>query len=98
MEENPFTNREITAMFEKQNSMLQDMAKTLSRIEENTENTQRRVETLEKRNENRDGASGVWRGIGITIAMVVLGYMSWIGLQIFHITNTLSQYEEITTP
>jgi len=50
MTELPYSNREILAMFEKHNNILTDMSKTLKRIEQNTEDTQVRVEKLELRN------------------------------------------------
>jgi len=95
MTELPYSNREILAMFEKHNSILMDMSKTLKRIEENTEDTQTRVEKLELRNADKDGQNSVVKYVSIGIATSILGYLAWLGFQIFELTQQLSRLPHI---
>jgi len=95
MTELPYSNREILAMFEKHNSILTDMSKTLKRIEENTEDTQTRVEKLELRNADKDGQNSVVKYVSIGIATSILGYLAWLGFQIFELTQQLSRLPHI---
>ena len=78
-------------MFEKHNSFLIEMSKTLKRIEENTENMKNRVEKLELRNADKDGQNSVVRYVALGIATSILGYLAWLGFQIFELTQQLSR-------
>lgn len=99
MPEVSFTNREITAMFEKQNTMLDSINKSVQRIEtkvdKNIEDTQKRLTTLELKNADREGSMSIVKWIGISISLLVFGYLAWIGNQILHISNTVAQYQTV---
>ena len=55
--------------------------------------TNGRVTTLEKINENKSGANKILTYITIPIVSLLIGYLSWIGIQISFLTKTLASYE-----
>ena len=91
--ETPLTNREIMTIFEQQKEDYKEIKGLLVRIEKNTEKIGERVTDLEKRNEKKDGANSVIKYIGMGVAGIVISYLAWVGIQVFDIKQTLSQYE-----
>lgn len=86
MEEQPFSNREITAKFDE----IIDIA---TRIETQTTKTNGRVTKLEELNATRNGVVSVVKWLGLAVFGILVAYLGWLGAEVNGINKTLSAYE-----
>ena len=93
MPENIYTKEvvdlKLQAIFEK----CEDILCVAKEARDQAKKTNGRVTHLEGVNENKSGANRILTYVGVPIVSLLIGYLSWIGIQITGIERTLTAYE-----
>ena len=105
MSETPYSNRELDMKLNNLEKLMKEIGENLSqgiaRVEasllqstENVDVAKRQIGVLETSEENRRGANRVITYIAVPFTMLLIGYLSWMGIEIMSIKSTL----QIVTP